>query len=141
MISILLAPLLLAQAGTAALDCDNVMTQAAMNMCSKQEFDRADAELNVVWEQVRAHARRADAGFDYDDGQPGFWDTLLKAQRAWLVYRDEHCRLSSYDARGGSLKPLLASDCMTSLTEARTKELRGLLTNLVSGEPKSVSEE
>ena len=141
MISMLLAPLLLAQVGTAALDCDNAMTQTAMNMCSKQEFDRADAELNVVWEQVRAHARRADAGFDDDDGQPGHWDTLLKAQRAWLTYRDEHCRLSSYDARGGSLQPLLASDCMTSLTEARTTELHGLLTNQVSGEPKSVSEE
>lgn len=138
---LLFAPVLLAQGGTDALDCDNAMTQTAMNMCSKQEYDRADTELNRVWQQVRAHARHADATYDYDDSQPGHWETLLKAQRAWLVYRDEHCRLSSYDARGGSLQPLLASDCMTSLTEARTAELRRLLSNQVSGEPKPVSEE
>ena len=139
--ALLFAPLLLAQGGTDALNCDNARTQTAMNMCSKQEYDRADAELNRVWEQVRAHARHADGTYDYGDGEPGHWDTLLKAQRACLIYREEHCRLSSYDARGGSLQPLLASDCMTSLTEARTTELHGLLTNQVSGEPKSVSEE
>lgn len=139
--ALLLAPALLAQSGADALDCDNAMTQTAMNMCSKQEYDRADAELNRVWEQVRAHARNADGTYDHDDGQPGHWETLLKAQRAWLIYREEHCRLSSYDARGGSLQPLLLNDCMTSLTEARAAELRRLLFNQVSGEPKPVSEE
>jgi uncharacterized protein YecT (DUF1311 family) len=141
MISLVLAPLLLAQAGADALDCDNAMTQAAMNMCSKREFDRADEALNAVWNDVRTLAKREDAAYDYDDGQPGYWETLLKAQRAWLIYRDEHCRLSSYDARGGSLQPLLVNNCMTSLTETRTRELRALLENQVSGEPKSVSEE
>ena len=140
-VALLFAPVLLAQGGTDVLHCDNAMTQTAMNMCSKQAYDRANAELNRVWEQVRAYARRADASYDHDDGEPDHWDTLLKAQRAWLIYREEHCRLSSYDARGGSLQPLLASDCMTSLTEARTAELSRLLSNQVSGEPKPVSEE
>ena len=123
-----------AQAWEAA-DCTNPMTQSAMNICAAREYEQADAALNAVWPRVRAHFRRLDEEERPSDGQPGHWETLLEAQRAWLGYRDAHCLLSSYDARGGSLQPLLRSNCLADLTRARTEQLEALLVNQVSGEP------
>ena len=137
---ILAALLLSVPAAPPPLDCTSLDTQAAMNACSHRAFESADAALNVVWNDVRAIAKRRDASMQDEDDQPGYWDTLLKAQRAWLTYRDAHCRFASYDARGGSLQPTLINDCMADLTKARTQRLRGLLVNQVSGEPKTVSE-
>ncbi len=143
MIFLALALMALAQATPAAAtpECENPETQTAMNICAGREFERADADLNAAWKAARAFAKSADAGYDYDDGQPGYWDRLLAAQRAWIAYRDAHCQLSSYDARGGSMQPLLRSNCMTTLTRQRTRELRDLLSNQVSGEAKAPSEE
>jgi uncharacterized protein YecT (DUF1311 family) len=123
----------------AAPDCAEPMTQTAMNICAGQEYARADAELNAVWREMRAVAKAAD-DYPYDDSQPGHWPTLLEAQRAWLAYRDAHCRLVGYDARGGSLQPLLVANCRTELTRERTRSMRALLTNQVSGEPKTGTE-
>tara|TARA_R110002072_G_scaffold86774_6_gene195810 strand:+ start:10515 stop:10952 length:438 start_codon:yes stop_codon:yes gene_type:complete len=120
-------------------DCAEPLTQTAMNICAAQDFQRADAELNQVWREVRALAKSADAE-PHDDGQPGYWPTLLEAQRAWLAYRDAHCRLVGYNARGGSLQPLLTANCRAELTRARTQSMRALLTNQVSGEPKTGTE-
>jgi uncharacterized protein YecT (DUF1311 family) len=120
-------------------DCAEPLTQTAMNICAAQDFQRADAELNQVWREVRALAKAADAELN-DDDQHGHWPTLLEAQRAWLTYRDAHCRLVGYDARGGSLQPLLVAQCRTELTRERTRSMRALLTNQVSGEPKTGTE-
>ncbi|WP_251566892.1 lysozyme inhibitor LprI family protein [Erythrobacter sp. 3-20A1M] len=138
---ILAALLLVAQPNQPKLDCENPQTQTALTMCSKRDFDRADAAMNAVWKEVRAVAKNADADVRYEDDQAGYWDTLLKAQRAWLTYRDEHCRYASYDVRGGSLQPMLINNCTTDLTNARTMELRELLVSQVSGEPKTVPED
>ena len=133
----LAALLLVAQEPLPQVDCGMAETQAAMNRCAFQAYERADTDLNDVWSDVRRTMQDRDRRSDYDDGEPGSWPSLLAAQRAWIAYRDAHCRLASYDARGGSLQPLLRSTCMTRLTEARTAQLRSLLTNQVSGEPKT----
>ena len=131
---------LLAQAPDAVAECTDPTTQGEMNACAKQEFDRVDAELNAVWKKVRGWAKNADAKLDRGDGQSGYAESLLAAQRAWLTYRDTHCQLVSFDARGGSMQPLLINNCLTELTENRTAELRELLVNQVSGEPKTLPE-
>ena len=120
-------------------DCAEPLTQTAMNICAAQDFQRADAELNEVWSEVRAWAKSADAE-PYDDGQPGHWASLLEAQRAWLAYRDAHCRLVGYDARGGSLQPLLTANCRAELTRERSRSMRALLTNQLSGEARAGTE-
>ncbi len=68
---------------------------------------------------------KGDAPLDWDD-RPGHFDTLLEAQRAWLKYRDTHCRSEGYIARGGSLEPLLVSSCKAHLTRLRTADLEEL---------------
>ncbi len=104
--------------------------QSAMNICAYREFLVADAALNAQWKATRAKLKARDAEWesykpDYDT-RPGWFASLLESQRAWLAYRDAHCRVDGYTARGGTLEPLLVSSCKTALTKRRTRELREL---------------
>lgn len=116
-------------------DCDqeamDAGVQSAMNICAAREFAAADARLNTQWSLTRTEMKRRDKNWDEGtspewDDRPGYFATLLEAQRAWIKYRDAHCRVDGYTARGGSLEPLLVSTCKTALTKARTAQLRDL---------------
>lgn len=124
---IMMAPLLLL-AQTPDIDCEEPMTQMAMNHCAFEDFKKADRALNAQWTLTSAAMKERDKGdapLDWDD-RPGHFDTLLEAQRAWLKYRDTHCRSEGYIARGGSLEPLLVSSCKAHLTRLRTADLEEL---------------
>lgn len=111
-----------------ALDCENAMTQADMNQCAHADYRAADTELNTQWKLTAAAMKASDKDFDSDyDTRPGYFATLLEAQRAWLSYRDAHCRSAGYFARGGSMEPLLASSCLAKLTRERTEQLKELV--------------
>jgi uncharacterized protein YecT (DUF1311 family) len=51
---------------------------------------------------------------------------LLKAQRAWIDYRDGQCEAEGFQARGGTMEPMLVAGCIANLTDQRTKELKQL---------------
>ena len=104
------------------VDCENAMTQAEMNYCEAQSYQAADAELNAVWDEARAAAKETDASLH--DDLKGADAALLAGQRGWLAYRDGQCELSGFEARGGSMEPMLVSGCLRELTEKRTEELR-----------------
>ena len=139
MISALLLLAMVAAPGQdgGALDCENAMTQSAMTMCAAQDYDAADAALNVQWKKTAALMKAQDASFDYDDNRPGYFDSLLASQRAWLQYRDAHCRLVGYDGRGGSIEPMLVNGCLERVTQYRTSQLHDLTINQISQEPRS----
>ena len=123
------ALLLLAQVETAEPDqvCDDPQTQLALNTCAGMDFEQADARLNEQWQETVAYMKARDAEIDRaEDSQPGHYETLLAAQRAWLAYRDAHCRNESFMARGGSMQPMMASQCKAYLTELRIEQLRNL---------------
>jgi len=126
---IMLIPLLLLASAEPPYDCEiDQMTQQGMNYCAYQDYLVADAKLNAQWSKTATVMKQRDADFDseYDD-RPGYFDTLLAAQRAWIAYRDTQCASEGYYARGGSLEPLLVSTCKTKLTEDRTEQLRFLI--------------
>ncbi len=128
------AIILLAQA-TSLPPCDQEAAdrgvQSDMNICAHREYLAADEKLNAQWIETREHMRKMDANTKGHidparDDRPGYFDTLLEAQRAWIAFRDAHCRSEGYYARGGSLEPLLVSTCNTQLTRQRTQQLREL---------------
>jgi uncharacterized protein YecT (DUF1311 family) len=114
-------------------NCENPQAQQEMNFCAAQDFERADAELNAAYRTAiesarqsdREYSRLADGAGGPTDGGPGEEATLREAQRAWVSFRDAHCRLESFEARGGTMQPMLDSGCRATLTRARTAELRG----------------
>jgi uncharacterized protein YecT (DUF1311 family) len=130
-IALFLALLLAAQ--DPEWNCENPQAQQEMNYCAAQDAARADAELNTVYRTAIERARAADREYagvaggagGPNDGLPGEEATLREAQRAWVSFRDAHCRLQSFEARGGSMQPMLDGGCRATLTRARTAELRG----------------
>jgi len=120
--------LLALAAGEPALDCTDPQDQSSMNICALRDFETADAAMNAEWRRIVAAEREADKGIDRSyDRQPKHYDTLLAAQRAWLTFRDQHCLLASFEARGGSMQPMLDSGCRADLTRERTKQLKSLV--------------
>jgi uncharacterized protein YecT (DUF1311 family) len=110
------------------VNCTNPDTQTDMNLCARREYERADAALNAQWALTAAGMKEQDRDFDRSyDTRPGYFDTLLAAQRAWLTYRDRHCDSDGYRMRGGSAESMLISGCRAQLTEARTAQLKALI--------------
>ena len=98
-----------------------------MTICASREYEQADAALNAQWTLTAAAMRERDAASqELRDKRPGYFEMLLAAQRAWLRYRDAHCSVEGFYARGGSLEPMLMATCKAKLTRQRTGQLREL---------------
>lgn len=126
---LMLQPVVQAEPPVPDWNCDDPQFQQEMNWCAAQRFAKADAALNAQWTITAEEMKNRDASWETGsspewDERPGYFQSLLEAQRAWITFRDAHCRVDGYTARGGSLEPLLVSSCKTALTEARTEQLR-----------------
>lgn len=106
------------------IDCSKAETQTDLNICAARDFDAADKALNAQYKKTRAAMVAIDA--DLENDMKGAEKALLKAQRAWVDYRDGECEAQGFQARGGTMEPLLVSGCKADLTQKRTKELKDL---------------
>ncbi|MBO9099223.1 MULTISPECIES: lysozyme inhibitor LprI family protein [unclassified Rhizobium] len=109
-------------------DCSKAETQMDMNICAEQDFDTADAELNTQYKKTRASLQAVDADLEAD--MKGAEKALLAGQRGWIAYRDGHCDAEGFQARGGSMEPMLVSSCKATMTRLRTKELKEMAEGL-----------
>jgi uncharacterized protein YecT (DUF1311 family) len=92
--------------------CEDAQTQADMNICFGNEYKKADAALNKVYQQLAAM-------LDEDDKAQ-----LKNAENAWLKYRDTNCEFVADQYKGGSMRPMIAAICLADVTDNRTKELK-----------------
>ena len=127
MILTIVAALLAQQAPEVAFPCDDPQWQMDMNYCAGRDFELADAELNRLWPGLIASARQADRELDRQyDQRPSHEETLRRAQRSWIAFRDEHCTWQGYEeARGGSMETMVYQGCRASLTRERIRQLTG----------------
>ncbi|MBB3589834.1 uncharacterized protein YecT (DUF1311 family) [Rhizobium sp. BK529] len=105
-------------------DCENAQTQADMTSCAQARYDKADKGLNAQYKLTRTAMVAIDK--DLDGDMKGAEQALLKAQRAWITYRDAQCENYGFQARGGTMEPMLVAGCLADLTDLRTKELKEL---------------
>ncbi|MFJ5286217.1 lysozyme inhibitor LprI family protein [Pseudomonas sp. NPDC088429] len=112
-----LTPLLFPSLAHAAVDCANASDQATMNQCAGQDFKAADKELNAVSQQITGRLK------DNPEGKK----LLVSAQRAWVGFRDAECKFSASGVAGGSVYPLIYSNCLTSVTKVRVEALKEYL--------------
>ncbi len=110
------------------IDCANAAVQMEMTYCAEQDFKGADAQLNRQYRQTRQAMKDRDTQVTEDIR--GAEDALIIAQRAWIAYRDAHCASYGYQARGGSMEPMLIYLCRAELTRERTRELESLFEGL-----------
>ncbi|VVM75367.1 lysozyme inhibitor LprI family protein [Pseudomonas fluorescens] len=111
-----LSPLLLTPLAH-AVDCDNAADQATMNQCAAQQHKAADKELNALYQQITARLT----------ANPDSKKLMVSAQRAWIAFRDAECKFSASGVGGGSVYPLIFSNCITDLTKARVETFKNYL--------------
>jgi uncharacterized protein YecT (DUF1311 family) len=86
--------------------------------CNGDEFDRQDARLNDNYKKLMSKLSRNQK------------KVLLDGQRAWIILRKTNCELFYQHAGGpdgGSFARLEFGACYLTMTVARTKELKDLL--------------
>ncbi|MFY0728165.1 lysozyme inhibitor LprI family protein [Pseudomonas sp. NFX15] len=100
-----------------ALDCDNASDQATLNQCAAQQNAAADKELNTLYQQITTRLK----------SNPVSKKLLVGAQRSWVAFRDAECKFSASGVDGGSVFPLIYSNCTTELTKARVQTFKNYL--------------
>ncbi len=104
-----------AQAVETVADCKNATTTAAMRVCENARFQRAEQELNAVYQ---------DLVKQLDDGQR---EKLRLAESAWLRFREANADFQADAVRGGTLAPLIKVTVLADMTQARAAELKKAL--------------
>ncbi len=112
-----------AASATEDIDCANASSTVEMNYCSEQEYNKVDAELNRVYQQVLAGIDTHD---DVEAERMKAWkDALKAAQRAWVAFKEKDCgELIGYEWYGGTGSTSASLGCMIQKTETRIKELK-----------------
>ena len=110
--------------GEDAPDCKDPQNQSEMTYCAGEDAAKADKALNAQYKVTRASQAETDAVLT--DDLKGAEKSLVKAQRAWIAFRDAECELEGFQARGGTMEPMLVEGCKARLTIERTRQLKGL---------------
>lgn len=82
--------------------------------CFESEFRRQDAALNRAWKETNRRLKAAAHG------------PLLAAQRKWISERDPFCKSIADGFKGGTIAPVVYSNCRVEQTIRRTMWLEGL---------------
>ena len=90
---------------------------ADMFACNGDELDRQDARLNNAYKKLISKLSRDRK------------KALLKAQRAWIKFREANCDYYT-DPHGGWGARWNVSGCLLTMTATRAKELEGMLEGL-----------
>lgn len=107
-----------------APDCSDPQSQSAMTICAERSWRAADAELNEAYKIAMAKLRKHDS--QLPDNLKGGADALRDAQRSWIPYRDKACEAYGFQARGGTMEPMLVYGCLARLTRERVADLKDL---------------
>ena len=95
--------------------CPDAADQHALNRCAAQEFRKADADLNKIYQQLMKGAGAAEKV------------KLRAAQLAWIKFRDAHCDYQSFGNAGGSIYPMVYNFCLAGVMRERTEQFKEIL--------------
>ena len=88
-------------------------TQMEMNQQAVDQYKKVDLQLNKVYKQLLSLTK--------DQKQKSL---LIKAQKAWIGYKEGHCNYEESFYEGGSMQPLVYYTCLQEVTEERIKQLK-----------------
>jgi uncharacterized protein YecT (DUF1311 family) len=97
-------------------NCNGSSTQLELNRCGDLKAKAADKKLNQVYRQVKVK-------YKGDKNEK----SLIDAQLNWIKYRDSVCIFEADRFKGGSIAPLVYSNCIERITNQRTNELETYL--------------
>lgn len=93
----------------------NAETTVEMQSCADEALSQIESQLNDIYDAL---IQRLDT-----EGA----DRLRRAQRAWIAFRDAECRFQGLAAEGGSMNPVIVTECLASLTERRFADLEAYM--------------
>ncbi len=96
--------------------CAGANTQLDMNICSHEQYQKADKRLNMLYKKIQAM-----------QSQKAHRLRFQKAQLAWLKFRDLQCEHRAMVYEGGSIMPLIRNGCLERLTVDRNAYFEMLL--------------
>jgi uncharacterized protein YecT (DUF1311 family) len=115
-VATLVVVLLVCTGRAAAADCAG-STQRDLDRCASAEYSSADKALNSTYTSIIGRLR-ADAPAR---------SKLVAAQRAWLAFRDAECEFAASGVAGGSIAPMIVTNCRADLTKRRQTQLAAYL--------------
>ena len=91
--------------------CNQQTTTVAIMDCLGKRAKFWDGRLNVAYQEALK-----------DADNPTHRDALVKAQRAWVAYRNANCNW--YGSQEGTIRETSGALCMRDMTQSRAIELQ-----------------
>ncbi|MGC4040172.1 MAG: DUF1311 domain-containing protein [Flavobacterium sp.] len=102
-------------------------TQAKMNEAVSGNYEKADKELNIVYNKILKMYK----------SDTEFIKNLKNSQKIWVKFRDAEMKVKYPERKEGyygSIQPLCWSNYMAELTKKRTRDLRIWLNGVEEGD-------
>ena len=100
------------------------VSQVARRDCAGLYASQADAEMNRQWRLTVRFAHDRDDPRSFPGVEMHTYDHLLRAQKAWLSYRDAQCDSEPDASAGGQDQFVIDKQCFERLTRERTRQLK-----------------
>lgn len=111
------------QPAYATTDCSQGNNVQEVYSCAQKNRNETELDLNKEYKLAKGRVETLFKGDDKELSQ--YMDTLTEAQRAWLKYRENDCKLASYAAdKGSDLSNANVNMCTSELNEQRIKKLK-----------------
>lgn len=99
-------------------------TTQGVDACLGREASAWDTILNENYKSATAAAKEQDASYAEQSIQPGAAAGLVKAQRAWVAFRDAECDRRFELYKDGTIRTNIASSCLLQLTADRALDFQ-----------------
>jgi uncharacterized protein YecT (DUF1311 family) len=110
--------------------CPDAKSQLDLNECYGKLYQSADTQLNATYNNIVGFMKKNLLVAQHGNNatlvthNEASLSKLLAAQRAWLAYRDASCDSVKFQYDGGSIEPMIWSQCMADTTQQRITTLR-----------------
>lgn len=107
----------------ATSDCSSGNNDQEVYTCAQKNRNETELDLNKEYKLAKIRVETLFKGDNKELSQ--YMDAFTEAQRAWLKYRENDCKLASYAAdKGSDLSNANINMCTSELNEQRIKKLK-----------------
>ena len=94
----------------------NAETTAEMQSCADEALGQVDSQMNGAYQALIERL------------EPAGVERLRRAQRAWVAFRDSECAFRGLATEGGTMNPVVITECLAGLTASRLDQFEIYLT-------------
>jgi len=122
-LSVALLCLVFSSAASAMEDCSKKTNDPEVFTCAENNKNVAEKALNQEYTAAKV---RIDKAFKSDETiKKNYLDVFIEAQRGWLKYRDNQCKLEAHIADENSNPyTVFTNNCIARLDEERTAQIK-----------------